>query len=1587
GNYKRPGYGGRVEATLSVSPGDTLNIYVGARGDGYNEPGGYGTRAGGWNGGGNSNSYKAGGGGGATDIRIGGQALTDRVLVAGGGGGSGGSSCGGYGNTTGGGGGNTTGANGGQCNAAGSNQGGRGGTPSGGGSGSCRNGYCGTAGSLGQGGNGSPSWGGDYGGGGGGGYYGGGGGAPNADGGGGSSYTDATLCSNVIHYQDAQNGNGQLIITYSQGSSCASSTRVPVTVNVNTVPSVTTSADTAICNGNQVTLNAYGADSYVWTPGNLTGSSITVSPNTSSTYTVVGTLNAGGCSSQSDVSVTISQVVASADVAICEGQSTTLSVSGSYTYSWEPGGLSGTSITVSPSSTTEYIVTGTEINGCTTEDTVLVTVNSIPSLSISSDTTIEYNSSASLNGSGADTYAWSPTGETTANISVSPLSETTYTLTGTYTATGCQSSEQVTVYVIDPLLIAGDRRICEGATATLQASGTSGATINWYDAATGGNLLATGSTYTSPILNTQTDYYAEQILGTYTSSRLLARVYVNTLPSPSTPVNAIANPPTICAGESASIRADVDQMNAQRVHWYDSLTGGNLIAITDSGEVYTVTPSDTTTYYAASAAEAISMTFSYTGAVQSFVVPDGVTSIEVDAYGARGGWGNYKRPGYGGRVQATLQVTPGETLNIYVGGRGEGYNEPGGYGTRAGGWNGGGNSNSYRVGGGGGATDIRIGGTALEQRVIVAGGGGGSGGSSCSGYGNTTGGGGGNTTGANGGQCNSGGSNLGGRGGSPSAGGSPGCRNGYCGSSGSQGQGGNGSPSYGGSYGGGGGAGYYGGGGGAPNADGGGGSSYTDPALCSNITHSQDAQNGNGQLIIRYTTAESCGSGTRVPVTVNVDPQATLNTTTSIQSCPGSIVELTATGADQYLWLPNNSVGDTIQVSPLISTTYTLVGSMNTGTCNDTATIELSIDMVSASISQDTICDGQTINIQASGATTYLWTPGNLSGSSHNLSPSSSTTYVVEGTGDSACQTYDSVQVVVVPNNLDMTTTADTTILSQTNALLMATGADSIVWSDGTINDSLKVFLSSAAEYTVTGYDAYGCSDTDTIAISIDDMPEVTGTTIILKGSSTTLYANPPSLLTTSSGHQMSFSGSGSSTTYTWYDAPAGGNVLSTTDSYTTPALDTNVVYFVEMDDGSGASLRKCITVNIVDVESTVARTEQDSICPSGSTNISGDLENPGVINWYDAPTGGNLLGSSNRGEAFAITPGSTTTYYAQGETEQQSVTFNYTGSLQTFTVPEGVTSISVDAYGAAGGNARYTTGGRGGRVQATLNVTPGESLNIYVGGQGTSFVSGQYSARAGGWNGGGTASTYYASAGGGASDIRIGGTTVNDRIIVAGGGGGGKGSSCGTSGPGGGGNTTGGSGGHCYSGNSASGGTQTSGGNRGCYGSSYCGGYGSFGNGGNGNYYSGTSGGGGGGGGWYGGGGGHIYGNGGGGSSYTHPDRCANVQHTQGTRSGHGQITLTYSLNNVAINMDSITVDVGDYENPVPDIANLPMEEDENSVTLTPPTATDDCAGSIMATTLDPLTYNSPGTFMVNWEYSDGNGNISTQQQAFQDD
>ncbi len=317
----------------------------------------------------------------------------------------------------------------------------------------------------------------------------------------------------------------------------------------------------------------------------------------------------------------------------------------------------------------------------------------------------------------------------------------------------------------------------------------------------------------------------------------------------------------------------------------------------------------------------------YTGAVQTYTVPTGVTTISLDVQGARGGHASASlgatTPSCGGRVQATLAVTGGQVLNIFVGGVGADGSATG----AAGGFNGGASAAPWATtpatvsgGGGGGASDIRIGGVAFANRVIAAGGGGGAGYDSvCTPAFDQPGGSGGGLVGAAGNTCAgawfvagavgitpAGGGNttaaLGGSGGNIAG-------SGYAaGTNGGFGPGGSNNPN--GGIGGGGGGGYYGGGGGCY-MGGGGGSSYADAVLASGVTHTQgyncdSVPTGDGVVnlcapapgtVTGSTIVNTCSTGT-VYDTTGTPGGVWSVTNTAVATTAGGVIFPVAAGVD-----------------------------------------------------------------------------------------------------------------------------------------------------------------------------------------------------------------------------------------------------------------------------------------------------------------------------------------------------------------------------------------------------------------------------------------------------------------------------------------------------------------------------------------------------------------------------------------------------------------------------------------------------------------------------------------------------------------
>ncbi|MBL7766813.1 MAG: M4 family metallopeptidase [Chitinophagaceae bacterium] len=276
---------------------------------------------------------------------------------------------------------------------------------------------------------------------------------------GGSATITATSATATGYTWSPGGGTGSTLITtlantYTVTATNAQGCTATATqvINVNALPTVgATTTNATICAGSSTSVTGTGATSYSWMPGSLTGTTVNVSPTTTTTYTVTGT-NANGCTQASTIMITVNPAPSVGTTtpwpSVCVGQSSNITANGANTYSWSPGGMAGTTVSVTPLITTTYTVTGTTTaTGCTATATRTIVVNPLPNVGASASlSTICSGNSTTLTGVGASTYIWEPGSIAGNPISVFPGATTTYTVTGT-NANGCVNTATQTITV------------------------------------------------------------------------------------------------------------------------------------------------------------------------------------------------------------------------------------------------------------------------------------------------------------------------------------------------------------------------------------------------------------------------------------------------------------------------------------------------------------------------------------------------------------------------------------------------------------------------------------------------------------------------------------------------------------------------------------------------------------------------------------------------------------------------------------------------------------------------------------------------------------------------------------------------------------------------------------------------------------------------------------------------------------------------------------------------------------------------------------------------------------------------------------
>ncbi len=379
---------------------------------------------------------------------------------------------------------------------------------------------------------------------------------------GGGSYQWSTgATTSIITVKPANTTTYSVVVTNISGS-CQKDSTIKITVNP--LPTISLSGSDTVCSGNFTTLSASGGTSYLWSTG-ATTSSITKAITSNSTYTVQ--VNNGGCSKDTTINVVANPlpiVSLAGNNILCTGDSTTLSASGGTTYTWSTSATTS-AITVKPASTTTYTV-GVSNGTCVKDTLIKVTVNPLPSITVSGPNTICLGDSSTLTASGGGIYLWS-TSSTSSAITVKPISNTTYTLT--VTNNNCSKDTTITITVNTLAAgISGPVSICMGDTTTLSSYG--GGTYLWSTGATVSSIMVTP--------NTTTTYTATITKGACVKDTTVT-VTVNPLPTVS-----ISGNNKVCKGDSETLTAS----GGTSYLWSSGQTTSSIIIIPTTATTYTV---------------------------------------------------------------------------------------------------------------------------------------------------------------------------------------------------------------------------------------------------------------------------------------------------------------------------------------------------------------------------------------------------------------------------------------------------------------------------------------------------------------------------------------------------------------------------------------------------------------------------------------------------------------------------------------------------------------------------------------------------------------------------------------------------------------------------------------------------------------------------------------------------------------------------------------------------------------------------------------------------------------------------------------
>ncbi len=358
-----------------------------------------------------------------------------------------------------------------------------------------------------------------------------------------------------------------------------------------------------------------------------------------------------------------------------------------------------------------------------------------------------------------------------------------------------------------------------------------------------------------------------------------------------------------------------------------------------------------------------------------------------------------------------------------------------------------------------------------------------------------------------------------------------------------------------------------------------GGSSYSwnNSASLSNPNISNPSAFPTATTTYILTIYDSLGCASTDDVTITVHPLPEVSASPAA-ICTGDSAQLSATGGVSYSWSPastlNNANVSNPIANPLSTTTYSVTVTDVNGCVNsvNTTLVVHPLPTVSVSASNNTICEGQTVQLSATGGTSYSWSPATWLNDpdipNPVSTPGNSIGYVATGVDSNGCENSDAVSITVNPAPAH-TVSPDTSICSGDTVPLTASGGTTYSWHPATglsctACGNPDAFPATTTTYYVDISDGAGCTVADSVTVTVfsAQASSVTPDTSICNGSSVQLSAS-------------------SGASYTW--SPATGlNNAFISSPLATP--DSSITYTVHVTSSSGCSWSDSVHIEVSEV-------------------------------------------------------------------------------------------------------------------------------------------------------------------------------------------------------------------------------------------------------------------------------------------------------------------------------------------------------------------------------------------------------------------